>query len=88
MSTTPAERRLRAQAAAHARWAKDPDRTGNALRGQQGLLARFERQVDPDGELAPAERARRAESARKAHMASLAARSIKVRRARSSRGAA
>jgi hypothetical protein len=81
-SLTPAERRLRAQAAAHARWAQE-DPIANAARGQAGLLARFEREVDPDGTLPPAERARRAESARKAHMARLAFASSKARRAKS-----
>ncbi|MGH3574069.1 MAG: hypothetical protein ACRDUW_19985 [Pseudonocardiaceae bacterium] len=52
------------------------------------MLARFERQVDPDNTLAPAERARRAEAARRAHMQRLALASSKARRARSvARGA-
>jgi hypothetical protein len=42
-------------------------------------LARFERQVDPDGVLAPAERARRAAHARKSYMSLLA---LKASRAR------
>ena len=54
----------------------------NAARGQAGLLARFEREVDADGTLTPAERHRRAESARKAHMLRLSAASAKVRAAR------
>jgi hypothetical protein len=43
-------------------------------------LQRFERQVDPDGTLNPAERRRRAEQAMRAHMAGLALRSAQVRR--------
>jgi len=43
-------------------------------------MERFEREVDPDGVLAPAERALRAESARKAHFARMAAKSLRVRR--------
>jgi hypothetical protein len=46
-------------------------------------MATFEAQVDPDGILEPAERARRAESARKAHFGRLALASAKARRARS-----
>jgi hypothetical protein len=79
---TPEQRTLRARLAAHARWSRE-DPTTNALRGQRGLIARFEREVDPDGTLLPVERARRAESARKAHftrlqLASSRARSRKV----------
>jgi hypothetical protein len=48
------------------------------------MLDKFERQVDPDGVLAPAERARRAEHARKAHFKRMALKSAHVRR----RGAA
>jgi hypothetical protein len=46
----------------------------------RGFRARFERLVDPDGTLDPAERAIRADRARRAHMLSLAARSAEVRR--------
>ena len=46
------------------------------------FLARFEQQVDPEGKLPPAERARRAEYARKAHFAKLAMKSATARRAR------
>ena len=75
---TPEQRRLRAQIAAHARWANE-DPTANAARGQAGLTARFEREVDPDGTLDPAERARRVESARRAHFARLALASSRAR---------
>ena len=75
---TPEQRTLRARLAAHARRSKE-DPTTNATRGQAGLLARFEREVDPDGVLPPAERARRAESARKAHMTRLSLASSKAR---------
>jgi hypothetical protein len=46
---------------------------------RSGFLSRFERQVDPDGALSEAERARRAEAALRAHMIRLAARSAKAR---------
>ena len=44
------------------------------------FLARFEREVDPLGELSPAERATRVEHALKAHMARM--RLAKARKAR------
>lgn len=44
-----------------------------------GLQAKWEREVDPDGTLDPAERATRAARLRRAHMIRLAARSAQVR---------
>lgn len=49
---------------------------------RRAFLARFEREVDPDGVLDPAERIRRATYARKAYMARLNLRSAEVRRKR------
>ena len=56
----------------------DARRTTSAARA--AFLARFEREVDPDGVLSPDERARRAEHARKAYFARLAYRSALSRR--------
>lgn len=39
---------------------------------RRAFLARFEREVDPDGKLAPEERARRAEHAKRAYFSRLA----------------
>jgi hypothetical protein len=47
-------------------------------------MARFEREVDPDGHLDPAERTRRAESLRQAHMARLSLKAAAARRAKRS----
>jgi hypothetical protein len=46
----------------------------------RGFRTRFERLVDPEGSLPPAERVRRAERAMRAHMLTLAARSADARR--------
>lgn len=46
------------------------------------LLEKFEKQVDPDSTLMPAERAKRAESLRKAYYADLALKSARARRLR------
>ena len=79
------EKSLRHQVAAHSMHAAhDSSETTKAAR--QANDARFERQVDPNGELNPAERQRRAAHARKAYMLSLAYRSAKVRAARRSGG--
>ena len=54
--------------------------TANA---RAAFLARFEREVDPDQILAPAERVRRALHARKAYFARLALKSARARGQRS-----
>lgn len=49
---------------------------------RDAFMARFERQVDPDGLLPLSERARRTEAARKAYFNGLALKSAKARSAR------
>lgn len=49
-------------------------------KARQTLLARFEHEVDPDGILDPAERARRAAYKRTAHFQRLALKSAQARR--------
>ena len=66
---TQSQRSLRARAAAYALHAQGGTTTSA---GTAAFLARFEKQVDPDGVLAPGERARRAAFARKSYMAALA----------------
>ncbi|RAV11195.1 hypothetical protein DQP57_12020 [Mycobacterium colombiense] len=78
---TPAERKLRAKIAGHASWKNTTDRAARTAPARRAAAERFERQVDPEGKLAPSERAQRAESARKEHMARLALKSARVRRA-------
>ena len=58
----------------------DPKET--TAKARETFLARFEREVDPEGVLPEAERLRRAEAARKAYFAKLAYQSAKARRAR------
>jgi hypothetical protein len=78
------EKSLRHQYAAHVMHSKHGAETTKAARRAND--ARFERQVDPEGTLPPAERARRAAHARKAYMLGLAYRSAKVRTARKAGG--
>lgn len=47
------------------------------------FLAKFEHEVDPDGQLSTHERKRRAEAARKTHFARLALKSAQARRRKS-----
>ncbi len=73
---SPNERTLRARIAAHALHAQGGTST---KAGTAAFLARFDRQVDPDGTLSPEERARRSEHARKSYMASLALKRFRSR---------
>jgi hypothetical protein len=75
-----ADRSLIARLAAHESWANTADPSARTAPARRAMLDRFERQVDPDGVLAPAERARRAGHARKAYFARLALRSAQARR--------
>lgn len=79
---TPAEISLQAQLAAHTSWAATNDPVARTAPARAAFMDRFEREVDPDGLLSPADRARRAENARKAYFARLALASAKARRTR------
>jgi hypothetical protein len=81
---SPAERSLRARLAAYAMHAQHDARRTSA-NGRAAFLARFEREVDPDGRLDPEERARRAEQARRAYFARLSLAAAKARRAKRQR---
>lgn len=80
MPSDLASRSLAARIAAHESWARTPDRAARTAAARQAFADRFEREVDPDGVLPPAERAKRAASARKAYYLRLAAASAKARR--------
>lgn len=80
MSLTPSERSLRGRIGAHQSWANTTDRSARTANARKARLDQFEREVDPEGVLTPAERARRAEHARKAYFARLALKSAQSRR--------
>jgi hypothetical protein len=54
---TPAQRRLRAQIAANARWSRYMAREDQADAARAAIWIRLEREVDPHGQLAPSDRA-------------------------------
>lgn len=85
-SLTAAERRLRAQIAAHTLHSRvdGVDHTAPARAMSPSSLAYWERKVDPDGALAPGARARRAKHAKSAYFKALALKSAKARRLRGS----
>lgn len=82
MPLTPGERVLRARLAAHASHAATANPSARAAKGAAGLLAKFEREIDPDNQLTPEDRRRRAQHRYKQHMTALALQSSKARRAR------
>lgn len=83
MSLSPAERALRSRIAAHTLHSQ-VDGRAHTEPARRAFDARFEHEVDPDGVLTPAERARRASHARKAYFARLALKSAQARRKASS----
>lgn len=80
---SPNERRLVAQIGAHKSWEQTENRSARTEPARRAMLEKFEQQVDPDGTLQPAERAKRAEHARKAYFKRLALKSVQARRRRS-----
>jgi len=78
--STSSDRSLAARVAAHTRWSQCTDPSAATEPARRALLDKFERQVDPDGTLPLADRARRAEHARKAYFTGLALKSARARR--------
>lgn len=79
MTSTPEQRHLQTRIAAHIKWAQT-DPVQGTEKARQAALDRFEKQVDPDLQLEPAERARRAEHAKKAYFLGLALKSATARK--------
>lgn len=76
----PSDRALIARIASAERWAHTGDRQAATAPARKAFDDRFEKAVDPDGVLPPAERARRASSARSAYFTRLALKSAQARR--------
>lgn len=70
----------RHQIAVHESWARTTDRAARSRPGYDGLLAKFEREVDPDGVMDPETLAKAVESKRKAHYKRLGLASAAARR--------
>lgn len=79
--STREQRQNASQIALAHRWAMEKDPTQATAPARSAFLAKFERQVDPDGVLDDAERARRAKRLLSAHMRQLAIKSRKTRAA-------
>jgi hypothetical protein len=80
MSESPAERALRARAAAFTRWSRTDDRPAATAAARAAARNRFEKLVDPDGVLPEHERVQRADMARRAFYADMARKSAAARR--------
>jgi hypothetical protein len=78
----PEVRSMSARIAANSRWAREFHRQEATAAARHGFYRRFEREVDPDGVLAPDERAKRVENAVSAYFTRMALRSAQTRRAR------
>jgi hypothetical protein len=74
------DRAVIARIAAAERWARSHDRSAATEPARRALRAKCEREADPDGLLAPAERTRRADALMTAHMLRLARASAQARR--------
>lgn len=74
----------RHQIAALESWAKTPDRSARTRKAREAMDRRFEQEVDPDGVMSPADRAKAVENARKAYYLRLAQASAAARRQRAS----
>ena len=85
-ASTPSSRSAIARLGAYSLHAQYDSRE-TTKNGRAVFLSRFEREVDPDGRLEPAERARRAAAAKRAYFIRLGLRSAKVRRQRRERKA-
>jgi hypothetical protein len=79
VTMTPGERTLRARMAAYVLHSRYDSRELTAP-ARRAFNDRFEKEVDPDGTLPPAERQRRAEAAKKAYFTRLALNSAQARR--------
>ena len=74
----------RHQIAALESWAQTPDRAARTRNARAAMDRKFETQVDPDGVMSPADRAKAVANARTAYYKRLALRSAETRRQRAS----
>jgi hypothetical protein len=79
---TPEQRRLRAQIAANARWSRPFAHEDQAAAARAAMLARYQREADPDGVLLPDKLARLAKAKAREHSARLNAANARKRAAR------
>src|SRR5437764_13800276 len=76
---TAQQRSLQSRLAAYRAWERTADASARTAPARRAAMARFERQVDPQGVLSAEERARRATAAMRAYFTALALRSSRAR---------
>lgn len=76
---SPAQRKLRAQIAANARWAKEPDRLAATAPGRRAAFEKLLDEVDPGHQLSETERTKRAENLQRSNLLRLSLQSSKAR---------
>jgi hypothetical protein len=74
-----------ARAAAHSSWAKTPDRAARTAAGREAAVARFEREVDPDGRMTAGDRRKAAVNAQRAHIYAMSQKGVDARQAKRAR---
>lgn len=77
---TPEEHSSNSRLGAYVSWANTEDRSARTRKARNAFDARFERQVDPDGVMSPADRAKAADAARHAYFAELSRRGRAAKR--------
>ncbi len=77
---TPTQRSQRARIAAHARWAKEPDRLAATAPGRRAAFEKLLDEVDPEHKLTEAERLKRAKNAQQAQLERIRLAASKSRR--------
>lgn len=77
---SPAERALHAQHASLTHWSRVDNRFAATQHLRDGYRRKLEREIDPNGELAPEELARRVEYARRAQLADMSRKAAKAAR--------
>ncbi|GAA0989169.1 hypothetical protein Q7689_11310 [Nocardiopsis tropica] len=78
----PRRRSQIASLAAHTSWARTPVRAERLAPANRAREQKWEQQVDPDGSMKPADRARAAASARSAYYRRLSMAGVEARRRR------
>jgi hypothetical protein len=86
VTLTPQQRSQHARLARLAGWAATEDWSAATAPARAAFLSRFEREVDPHGQLPPEDRGKRAEAARRAYFTRLALKSSRARAARKAGG--
>ncbi|WP_086002969.1 hypothetical protein [Nocardiopsis salina] len=84
----PTRRSQIASLAAHTSWARTPHRAERMAPANRAREQKWEREVDPDGVMDPADRARAAESARAAYYRRLSMAGVEARRTKAANRAA